>query len=98
MDNKIAGNKIILVNMDINKVKDTNTPKATVPPKLDAEKIEKPLNKIIDVYTILKPVSLIAAEIANGAVSGSCFSIYSLLQFWLCKGYLRGLILKIGYN
>ena len=67
MDNKIAGNKIILVNMDISKVKDTNTPNATVPPKLEAEKIEKPQNKIIEVYTILKPVSLIAAEIAAGA-------------------------------
>ena len=67
MDNKIAGNKIMFVNIDINKVKDTNTPNATVPPKLGAEKIEKPLNKIIDVYTILKPVSLIAAEIAKGA-------------------------------
>lgn len=67
MDNRIAGNKIILVNIDINKVKDTSTPKATVPPKLDAEKIEKPENKIIDVYTILNPVSLIAAEMASAA-------------------------------
>ena len=68
MDNKIAGNKIMFVNMDINKVKDTNTPNATVPPKLEAAKIEKPQNKIIEVYTILKPVSLIAAEIAAGAL------------------------------
>ena len=39
----------MFVNIDINKVNETNTPNATVPPKLDAEKIEKPLNKIIEV-------------------------------------------------
>lgn len=49
IDNKIAGNKIMFVNMDINKVIDINTPNATVPPKLEAENIEKPQNKIIEV-------------------------------------------------
>ena len=58
---------MILVNIDISNVNDTKTPNATVPPKLDAEKIENPLNKIIEVYTILNPVSLIAADIASAA-------------------------------
>ena len=49
MDNKIAGNNIMFVNIDISNVSDTRTPNATVPPKLDAEKIEKPQNKMIDV-------------------------------------------------
>ena len=64
----MAGSKIILVNMDINSVNDINTPNATVPPKLEAAKIEKPQNKIIEVYTILKPVSFMAADIAAGAL------------------------------
>ena len=49
IDSKMAGSKIKLVNIDINKVNDTNTPKAAVPPKLEAEKIAKPQNKIIEV-------------------------------------------------
>ena len=44
IDSKMAGSKIKLVNIDINKVNDTNTPKAAVPPKLEAEKIAKPQN------------------------------------------------------
>ena len=68
MDNRIAGNKMRLVNMDINKVNDTRTPKATVPPKLEAEKMEKPQNKIMEVYTMLNPVSLKVAEMAPDGV------------------------------
>ena len=49
IDNNMAGNNIMFVNIDINSVKDTNTPKATVPPKLEAENIENPLNKMMDV-------------------------------------------------
>ena len=47
MDNKMAGNKIKLVNMLNNKVKDTKTPNATVPPKLEAAKMANPQNKIM---------------------------------------------------
>ena len=44
-----AGNKIRLVNIDRSKVKETKTPKATVPPKLEAAKMAKPQNKMIEV-------------------------------------------------
>ena len=46
----------------INKVIETNRPKATVPPKSDAIKIKNPKNKTTDVYNILTPVSCKAAK------------------------------------
>ena len=53
---------------DISSVKEISIPRAAVPPKLDMEKMEKPKNKITDVYIMLNPVSLIAALIApNGS-------------------------------
>ena len=45
------------VNSAINNVNEINIPRAAVPPKLEIEKIENPKNKIIEVYTILNPVS-----------------------------------------
>lgn len=49
IDNKIAGNKIKLVNIEMINVKETNIPNATVPPKLEAAKMAKPQNKIMEV-------------------------------------------------
>lgn len=57
----------MFVNKEMSSVKDTKTPSAAVPPKLEAEKIEKPQNKMMDVYTMLKPVSLMADEMASEA-------------------------------
>jgi hypothetical protein len=47
--NKKAGNRIRLQIMAINKVTETNMPKAWVPLKVDAVKIKKPKNRIIAV-------------------------------------------------
>lgn len=49
IDNKIAGNKIKLVNMESNNVNETSTPKATVPPKLEAVKMANPQNRMMEV-------------------------------------------------
>ena len=48
-DNNNEGNKIKLANMASNNVAETNEPKATVPPKLEITKTEKPKNKTIEV-------------------------------------------------
>ena len=45
--------------MATNKVKETKTPNAWVPPNSDAVNMENPKNKMIEVYIILTPVSLI---------------------------------------
>ena len=47
--NKKAGSRIKLQIMAINKVTETNIPKACVPLKVDAVKIKKPKNRIIAV-------------------------------------------------
>ena len=39
IESKIAGNKIKLVNKEINKVNEIKIPKAAVPPKLETENI-----------------------------------------------------------
>src|SRR5699024_4890192 len=44
-----------------NRVMETNIPNATVPPKLESVNTENPSNNTIEVYSILIPVSLIAA-------------------------------------
>ena len=43
------GNKIRLASMANNKVAETNAPKATVPPKLEIMKTEKPKNSTMEV-------------------------------------------------
>ena len=45
--------------MATNKVKETKTPKACVPPNSEAVNMVKPKNKIMEVYIMLTPVSLI---------------------------------------
>jgi hypothetical protein len=49
IESKIAGNKIKLVNKEINKVNEIKIPKAAVPPKLETENIENPKNKMTEV-------------------------------------------------
>ena len=58
------GNKIKFVSIATNNVKEIKIPSAWVPPNSEAEKIENPKNKIIDVYIILTPVSLIEVSTA----------------------------------
>ena len=50
--------------MAIIRVNEIKIPNAAVPPKLEMEKIENPKNKMIEVYTMLKPVSCMAALMA----------------------------------
>ncbi len=54
----ITGNKIRLVTVATNKVKDVNQPNAWVPPKPLKQKITNPAISTMDVYKILKPVCL----------------------------------------
>ena len=63
--NNKAGKRVRLVIIAKSKVIEVSFPKATVPPKSDAAKITKPKNKMIEVYTILYPVSLRLLLIAN---------------------------------
>ena len=48
-ESKSAGNKIKFENMASTKVIETKPPKATVPPKLEIIKTEKPKNNTIEV-------------------------------------------------
>ena len=65
-----AGSKIRLEHIATSNVTDNKIPSDAVPPKLEAENIKNPKKRIIAVYTMLTPVSLIVKDTALEILSG----------------------------
>ena len=76
IDSKIVGSSIRLEIIEINKVVETNNPKARVPPNEDAANMAKPKKRIKAVYIILKPVSRMVVAMA------CCGNAFVCLSSW----------------